>query len=65
MGKSLSGARDVQELFSVGGNVVGAQVTAITSEFPQTILSVPESFNKPQFKNWMHEIIYSDIQDRV
>lgn len=65
MEKSLCGrmvASDVQELFSIRGNVVSAQVTALISELPKTILSVAESFNMPKLKSWMHEIIYSDIQ---
>lgn len=68
VGKSLYGsmvASDVQELFSIRGNVVSAQVNALISEFPQIILSAAESFNIPKLKSWMHEIIYSDIQYRV
>lgn len=66
MGKSLYGsvvASDAQELFSIRGNVVSAQVTALILEFPQTILSVAQSIYIPKLKSWMHEII--DIRYRV
>lgn len=67
VGKSLYGsmvASDAQELFSIRGNVVSAQVTALILEFPQTILSVAQSIYIPKLKSWMHEI-YSDIRYRV